>query len=117
MAPEIHAPRTSRHSAHESGKRCKLYAPTAFTPLEIHLVLISVRSRVDPTAIVMPEGLNQQKMQRPHRESNSQHSAFYGIAAKTAPPNTRFETVMSEVFSRSRITKQRSWLLHQSVAL
>ena len=50
----------SRQSAHEVGTCVSPYAPAAFTPLEIILVLISVRGRVDPrtTRIVQPEGLS-----------------------------------------------------------
>ena len=62
---KIHAPRTSRQSVHEVSKGRKLYVPDAFTPQEIPHVLIPVRSRVDPTAIVMPDGLNQQKNSTP----------------------------------------------------
>ena len=45
----------SRQSTHEGG--CQPYAPAAFTPQKIFLVLISVRGWVDPRAIVRPEGL------------------------------------------------------------
>jgi len=41
---KIQATRMSRQTAHEGDKGCKLYAPAAFTPQEILLVLIAVRS-------------------------------------------------------------------------
>jgi len=45
---ELEAPKPARQSAHEGGKGWQLYAPAAFIPQEIFLVLISVRGRVDP---------------------------------------------------------------------
>jgi hypothetical protein len=38
---------------------CQPHTPTAFTPKEIGLVLISPRSFVDPKATGQPEGLTQ----------------------------------------------------------
>jgi len=51
--------RDSRYSAHECGKVLQPYAPAAFPPQEIFLVLISARDGVEPRATVRPEGLGQ----------------------------------------------------------
>ena len=118
---KIHVPRTSRQSEHEGGeggKGFKMYAPAAFTPQEIPLVLICVRSSVDPTAIVTPEGLNQQKMERP--PSRNEPATFRFVrkcCKKCATEYASFQTVISEVLSRLRNTKQRSWLLHHTGVL
>ena len=55
--PEGRTSQISRQSAHDSGK--VVSRPTAFTPQEIFLVLISVRVWVEPRVIVPPEGLCQ----------------------------------------------------------
>jgi hypothetical protein len=60
--PEGSGKLSSIQSAHEDNKACRPYAPTAFTPQEIFLVLICVRGWVDPTVIVRPEGLCQRKI-------------------------------------------------------
>ena len=115
---KIQATRMYRQTAHEGDKGCKLYAPAAFTPQEIPLVLISVRSSVHPTAIVMTEGLNQQNMKRPpSRIVTATFRLVRKCRKKCAIEYACFQTVISEVFSRPRITKKRIWLLHQSVAL
>jgi hypothetical protein len=46
---------SSKQSAHEGGKGCQPYAPAAFTPQEIFLVLISITGRVESRAIVQPD--------------------------------------------------------------
>jgi hypothetical protein len=45
----------SRKLSHDGGYVCQPYAPAAFTPQEIFLVLISVTGRVNPRATVRPE--------------------------------------------------------------
>jgi len=52
----------SRQSSHVGGKVVNLFAPAAFTPQEISLLLISVRDWVDPRAIVRREGICQRKI-------------------------------------------------------
>ena len=74
---------TSRQSTHEGGKVVSTYAPAAFTPQEIFLVLISFRSWVDSRATVRPEGLCQWKI--PMRPSGNRTLDLPACSAVSQP--------------------------------
>jgi hypothetical protein len=66
---------------------CQPYAPGAFTPQEIFLVLISVRGRIDSSATVRPEGLFQWRIaMTPSGITTRDIPACGAVPQPTAPP-------------------------------
>jgi hypothetical protein len=78
---DVAAPTFSRQSAHRWRWGCQLYAPAALDPPGKFLVLISVRSWVDPRATVRLEGLGKMKNTMTHRESNQRPSGLWPSAS------------------------------------
>ena len=102
----------SRQSAHEGGKFVSLYAPAAFTPKEIFLILISVRGWVNPRVIVLPEGLCQWKI--PMTPSGIERATFRLVAQCLNELRHRVPLAFRWRSTKSDIT---SWLLSKSTVL
>jgi hypothetical protein len=74
---DVETPTFSRQSANSWRWGCQPYAPAARYPPGRFLVVISVRSWVDPTDTVRLEGLRKlKKIQWLHRDSNPQPSGL-----------------------------------------